>query len=299
MLFFWRLFGYRIRDEEMRWRHQSEARHAFLKRDDILLVVYQDWNTIFIMKRNDWSKKLEHARGWSVHVFIIGFYLDTETYIADWSPPRTRSNNEMISYWVYHDCNIIFITKVILISREPDDTWVRKDGTHFFAGYSVNERINDRNQIPSVVSQQCRQSFWKRWFLLERWESIFIMEVNKGMKTVEVTRERASRTFLLDISIQQERNVCMVPFFPIGWRNLLMCNFVQGWWIKRFVGFVVYIYIRIGQKCTPYNLYICFHYESYIDEPRNWWQMTMSQEGRYTLFHWTFGYTDWINSTTR
>ena len=26
-------FGYRIRDEEMRWHHQSDARHAFLKRD--------------------------------------------------------------------------------------------------------------------------------------------------------------------------------------------------------------------------------------------------------------------------
>lgn len=32
-------FGYRIRDEEMRWYHQSEARHAFLKRDDFLLGV--------------------------------------------------------------------------------------------------------------------------------------------------------------------------------------------------------------------------------------------------------------------
>ena len=31
------LFGYWNRDEEMRWRHQSEARHAFLKRDDFLL----------------------------------------------------------------------------------------------------------------------------------------------------------------------------------------------------------------------------------------------------------------------
>ena len=33
-------------------------------------------------------------------------------------------------------CISVFITKVILISREADDTWVRKDGTHFFAGHS-------------------------------------------------------------------------------------------------------------------------------------------------------------------
>ena len=38
-LFFWVFFGYRIRDEEMRWWHRSEARHAFLKRDAILLVI--------------------------------------------------------------------------------------------------------------------------------------------------------------------------------------------------------------------------------------------------------------------
>ena len=38
------------------------------------------------------------------------------------SQPRTRSNSEMIFYWVYQDRNTIFITKVILISRDPDDT---------------------------------------------------------------------------------------------------------------------------------------------------------------------------------
>ena len=35
-------------------------------------------------------------------------------------------------------------------------------------------------------------------------------------EVAEVTREGASSTFLLDISIQQKMNVCMVPFFPIG-----------------------------------------------------------------------------------
>lgn len=41
------------------------------------------------------------------------------------------------------------------------------------------------------------------------------MEVNKEMKSVEVTREGASSNFLLEISIQQDINVRMVPFFPI------------------------------------------------------------------------------------
>ena len=35
--FCWELFGYWNRDEEMRWRHQSEARHAFQQWDDFLL----------------------------------------------------------------------------------------------------------------------------------------------------------------------------------------------------------------------------------------------------------------------
>ena len=136
-------------------------------------------------------------------------------------------------------------------------------------------------------------------------ETVLVREMRKHFhygsqyikEVAEVTREGASSTFLLDISIQQKMNVCMVPFFLIGWRNLLMCTFVQGWRMKRLVVFAVYIYIRIGQKCTLSNLYICFHYESYIDKPRTWWRL--SREGRYTLFRWSFGYTDWIKSTTR
>ena len=175
-----------------------------------------------------------------------------------------------------------------MVNRENEGCyWVGKDGTHFLAGYSVNERIKDCNQRTSALAQQCRQSSWKRWFLSERWESIFIMEVNKEMKAAEVTREGASSTFLLDISIQQKMNVCMVPFFPIGWRSLLMCSFVQGWWMKRFVVLVVYIYIRIGQKCTPSNLYICFHYESYINKPRPWWHW-VRKDGT----HFFAGYSD-------
>ena len=97
---------------------------------------------------------------------------------------------------------------------DVNESW--RTVTHFFAGYLANERIKDWYKMPSVVPQQCRHglSSWKRWFLLERWESIFIMEVNKEMKSVEVAREGASSTFLLGISIQQEMNVCMEPFFP-------------------------------------------------------------------------------------
>ena len=136
----------------------------------------------------------------------------------------TRSNSEMISYWVYWNWNTIFIMKRNDCSTERmmdvNESW--RTVTHFFAGYLANERIKDWCYMPSVVPQQCRHglSSWKRWFLLERWESIFIMEVNKEMKGVEVTREGVSSTFLLGISIQQEMNVCMEPFFPIGWLNL-------------------------------------------------------------------------------
>ena len=44
--------------------------------------------------------ELELVLGMTVYVFLLVFSLDTESYIADRSPPRTRSDSEMISYWV-------------------------------------------------------------------------------------------------------------------------------------------------------------------------------------------------------
>ena len=66
--------------------------------------------------------ELELVLGRTVHVFLLVFSWDTESYITKRSQPRTRSNSEMISCLVYQDRNIIFITKVILTSRDPDDT---------------------------------------------------------------------------------------------------------------------------------------------------------------------------------
>lgn len=74
--------------------------------------------------------------------FSSGISLNTESYIANHSPPRTRSNSEMFSYWVYKDWNIIFITKVILISRDPDDT----ESGRTVHTFSLVIRIHGQNQ---------------------------------------------------------------------------------------------------------------------------------------------------------
>ena len=66
-----------------------------------------------------WCAILSKAGGWS-GLFLLAVYI----YI------RIGQNAHLLI------CISVFITKVILISRVPDDTWVRKDGTHFFAGYS-------------------------------------------------------------------------------------------------------------------------------------------------------------------
>ena len=264
--------------EMRRWDGTISLKHGTRFWSEMISCwVYKDLNTIFIMKRNDWSTNLNSNAYQQWDDFLLGI-LRPQHYF--------QYEKEWMVSWENEGCY-----------------WVRKDGTHFFAGYSVNERIKDWYYRTSAVAQQSRQSSWKRWFLLERWrwKSIFIMEVNKDMKAVEVTREGASSTFLLDISIRQEINVCMVPFFPIGWHNLLMCNFVQDWRMKRFVvALEVYIYIRIGQKCTPSNLYICFFITKVIlmnQETDDRWHL--SREGRYTLFRWIFGHMDWIKSTTR
>ena len=149
---------------------------------------------------------------------------------------------------------------------DVNESW--RTVTHFFAGYLANERIKDWYKMPSAVPQQCRHglSSWKRWFLLERWESIFIMEVNKEMKGVEVTREGVSSTFLLGISIQQEMNVCMEPFFP-------------HWLTEPTYTIFITKVILISRETDD--------------------RWHLSREWRYIFFRWSFGYTDWIINATR
>ena len=80
---------------------------------------------------------------------------------------------------------------------DVNESW--RTVTHFFAGYLANERIKDCYQMPSVVPQQCRHglSSWKRWFLLERWESIFIMEVNIERKLPRLHEKEFQALFFL------------------------------------------------------------------------------------------------------
>lgn len=73
--------------DEMVW-HQSEARHAFLKRDDFLLV-YQDRNTISIMKRGDWSTNSNSHAFQQWDDFLLGvsilkqhFYYEKEWMVS-------------------------------------------------------------------------------------------------------------------------------------------------------------------------------------------------------------------------
>ena len=82
--------------------------------------------------------------------FSSGFSWDTESYIVNRSQPRTRPNSEMISYWVYQDHNTIFITKVILISRDPDDTDSGRTVHTFSLGIQIHGLNQEYIQIENV-----------------------------------------------------------------------------------------------------------------------------------------------------
>ena len=125
----------------------------------------------------------------------------------------------------------------------------------------------------NAVTQQCRQSSWKRWFLSERWESIFIMEVNIERKLPRLHEKELQALFFWTYPYNK-RETCAWYLSCLLADATFWCAILSkadGWSV--FVGvFAVYIYISIGQKCTPSNLYICFQYESHINKPRTWWQ---------------------------
>ena len=195
----------------------------------------------------------------------------------------TRSNSEMISYWVYQDWNTIFIMKRNDWSTERmmdvDESW--RTVTHFFAGYLANERIKDWYKMPSVVPQQCRNglSSWKRWFLLERWESIFIMEVNIERKLPRLHE---------NISIQQEMNVCMEPFFPHWLTQPFDVHFCP-----RLTDEACFCWVFIYTLELDKNAHLLICISVFITkvilisrETDDRWHL--SREWRYILFRWSF-----------
>ena len=179
--------------------------------------------------------------------FSYRFSFDAESYIAESSPPHTRSNSEMISYWVYQDWNTIFIMKRNDWSTERmmdvNESW--RTVTHFFAGYLANERIKDWYQMPSVVPQQCRHglSSWKRWFLLERWrwKIIFIMEVNIERKLPRLHEKELQALFFWTYQYNKRETCAWYLSSPLA-DATFWCAFLSkadGWSV--FVVFVVYL----------------------------------------------------------
>ena len=87
----------------------------------------------------------------------------------------------------------------------------------FFAGH-----LDTRTESIMKPENECGAA-WSSWLEFLK-ELILVKEMRKHFhygsqyrkEVTEVTREGASSTFLLDISIQQEMSVCMEPFFPIG-----------------------------------------------------------------------------------
>lgn len=85
-------------------------------------------------------------------------------------------------------------------------------------------------------------------------------------EVTEVTREGASSTFSSGHIKQQEMNVCMEPFFP--------------YWLTEPIYTIFITKVILISRETDDR-----------------WHL--SWEWRYTLFRWSFGYTDWIINTTR
>ena len=97
--------------------------------------VYWNWNTIFITKRNDWSTNSNTSSEWR-YVFLFWFFLG---YRILYCQPQSASHASQqwddfllgVSIPKHH-----FHYESHIDKPRPWWHWFRKDGTHFFAGYS-------------------------------------------------------------------------------------------------------------------------------------------------------------------
>ena len=151
--FFWKLFGYWNRDEEMRWWcHQSEARHAFLKRDEFLLGILELKHHFHYEK--EWLvNELEHVLGMTLRVFILVF-LGIPNPILPTAVSLARVPTVI---WFLTGCiktETLFSLRKLYWKPRPWWHWVKKDGTHFFAGHS-----DTRTESIVYPDRKCESSF--------------------------------------------------------------------------------------------------------------------------------------------
>ena len=124
---------------------------------------------------------------------------------------------------------------------DVNESW--RTVTHFFAGYLANERIKDWYKMPSAVPQQCRHglSSWKRWFLLEIWESIFIMDVNIERKLPRLHEKELQALFFWTYQYNKRETCAWYLSSPLA-DATFWCAFLSkadGWSV--FVVIVVYL----------------------------------------------------------
>ena len=132
-VFFWELFGYRIRDDEMRWCGISLKHGTRFWSEMNFCWVYRNWNTIFIMERNDWSTNSNsHADG--LYTFLFWTFGYRILYC------RAKSASHAFQQWDDFLLGVLrlkhyFHYESYIDKPRPWWHWVRKDGTHFFAGH--------------------------------------------------------------------------------------------------------------------------------------------------------------------
>ena len=130
--FFWLYLD--TESEMRRWDGAISPKHGTRFWSEMIFYwVYKDWNTIFIMKRNDWSTNSNSSSEWR-YTFFFWCFLGIPNPIL---PSAVSLARVPTVRWFLTGCiktETLFSLRKLYWKPRPWWHWVRKDGTHFFAG---------------------------------------------------------------------------------------------------------------------------------------------------------------------
>ena len=187
--------------------------------------VYWNWNTIFITKRNDWSTNSNTSSEWR-YVFLFWFFLG---YRILYCQPQSASHASQqwddfllgVSIPKHH-----FHYESHIDKPRTWWQWVRKDGTHFFAGHSdtrTESRVypdrkresSSRRQLISALN--CNNTSKKDWNCprLRRAEHL-----SPQYPTLSDFHYQIHTDLNLKICNKTDLNVKNYIFLKNNWRNI-------------------------------------------------------------------------------
>ena len=152
--FFWLYLD--TKSKMRRWDGTISLKHGTRFWSEMIFCwVYQDFNTIFIMKRNDWSTNSNSSSEGRYTFFFWVLFGCRILYCRAKSDWHTRVPTVR---WFFTGCikaeTLFSIRKGMIDKPRPWWHWVRKDGVHFFAGHS--DTLTESIVYPD---RKCESSF--------------------------------------------------------------------------------------------------------------------------------------------